>query len=39
MPSPTDSLKATVNLRVEGTPEVRDFTLQEMIVESVQMKV
>ena len=22
MPSPTDSLKATVNLRVEGTPEV-----------------
>jgi hypothetical protein len=24
MPSPNDSLKATVNLRVEGTPEVRN---------------
>ena len=24
LPSPNDSLKATVNLRVEGTPEVRN---------------
>ncbi|CAB3991780.1 focal adhesion kinase 1-like isoform X1 [Paramuricea clavata] len=31
MPSPTDSLKATVNLRVEGTPEPLVFTTSSFV--------